>query len=250
MIWGAQSWAGPLLCGLGVVGLAGGGVVHGLWGKPAIWRTREWPGEDAPSRWERLSVHLVVMGAWSLWFGAFVWRGPAVAGWDVRLPGEAAWPVWAPAEWVYLLGYATPLVLAWIAPTRAVLRRVSVRLAWVAGVSGLCFWFLPVVSPPRAWESEGGGLTERLLAWELGRADFAAASLPSFHVLWALLLASVVAGRGGSWALAARVWPVVMSAACVLNGAHALADVAASWVVWAVVGRWGIKSQSAGGRGP
>ena len=46
------------------------------------------------------------------------------------------------------------------------------------------------------------------------------------------MIASVLAERGGRWARVAWIWPVVMSVACVLNGAHAVADVAASWVVW------------------
>ena len=54
-------------------------------------------------------------------------------------------------------------------------------------------------------------------------------SLPSFHVFWALLIASVVAERGGRWARVAWIWPVAMSVACVLNGARVVADVLVSW---------------------
>ena len=133
---------------------------------------------------------------------------------------------------MYACGYLTPLVIAWVAPTRGALRRYCARLAVLSVVSGLCFWLLPVVSPARAFEAGAGCGAERLLALELGRADFAAVSLPSFHVFWALLIASVVAERGGRWARVAWIWPVVMSAACVLNGAHAVADVVASWVIW------------------
>lgn len=243
----AQSFAGPTLVGLGLLGLACASVVHGAAGKPTLWTTRDASATERPSVWERLSVHLVAAGAWSLFFGYFVWRGPAVPAWDVRLPGEATWPVWAASEWVYVTGYLTPLVVAWLAPTRGALRRLCVRLGMLSVVSGLCFWLLPIVSPPRAWDAEAGGITTRLLAWELGRADFGAVSLPSFHVVWAMLLASVVAERGRAWKVAGWGLAVAMSAACVLNGAHAVLDVAASWVLWPVV-NWAMNrcSQSHG----
>ena len=236
MIGGAQSWAGPVLVGLGVAGGVLGALVHGLSRRPTLWAKALGTDAERPSVWERLSVHLLASGGWSLFFGLFVWRGPAVEGWDVRLPGEAEWPVWAGAEWVYVCGYLTPLVIAWVAPTRGALRRYCGRLAVLSVVSGLCFWLLPVVSPARAFEAGAESWIERLLELELGRADFGAVSLPSFHVFWAMLIASVVAERGGLWARVAWIWPVAMSVACVLNGAHAVADVAASWVVWVLVG--------------
>jgi hypothetical protein len=74
-----------------------------------------------------------------------------------------------------------------------------------------------------------------LLAWGLGRADFAAVSLPWFHVFWAMLIVSVVAERDARWARVAWLWPVAMSVVCVLNGAHAVLDVAASWLIWQVI---------------
>ena len=239
MIGSAQSFAGPALVGLGFLGFACGALVHGVLGRPTLWTSRAANGAEQPVVWERLSVHLIAVGAWSLFFGLFVWRGPAVEAWDVRLPGEANWPMWAWAEWIYVMGYLTPLVVAWVAPTRGALRRFCVRLCALSVVSGLCFWLLPVVSPPRVWDAAEGGITARLLAWELGRADFGAVSLPSFHVFWAMLLASVVAERGQAWRLAGYMWMLAMSVACVLNGAHAVVDVAASWMIWTLV-NWAI----------
>ena len=244
MIGGAQSFAGPVLVGLGLLGFACGAVVHGAAGRPTVWTTRGMNATERPAVWERLSVHLVVVGAWSLFFGLFVWRGPAVAAWDVRLPGEANWRVWPAAEWVYVMGYLTPLVVAWVAPTRGALRRFCVHLGVLSVVSGLCFWLLPIVSPPRAWNAGASGVTARLLSWELGRADFGAVSFPSFHVFWAMLIASVLAERGRGWKVAGWCWAVAMSVACVLNGAHAVLDVAASWAIWSLMSWAGIRRRS------
>jgi hypothetical protein len=235
MIWGAQSLAGPMLVMLGFWGCVCGAAIHGIAKKPTLWATRARPASETPSVWERLSVHLIVVGVWALFFGIFVWRGPAIEAWDVRLPGEARWPIWSMAEWIYVCGYVTPLVVAWVAPTRGGLRLFCVRLAGVSAVSGLCFWLLPIVSLPRAWTDGAGGVTARLLALDLGRADFGAVSFPSFHVFWAMLIAGAVAERGRGWRRAGYIWVIAMSIACVLNGAHAVVDVAAAWMMWPLI---------------
>ncbi len=231
--WEAQSLAGPVLCALGVTGLLLGGLVYGVLGKPVVFRSRENP-DQAPTAWERWSVHLLVIGAWSTGFGLIVWRGPAQPGWDVRLPGEAGWPVWPAAEWVYVTGYLTPLVISWLAPTRRALMRCAWELSALSLVSAVCFLALPICSPPRV-SPGGASLSNWLLTFETGRADFAAASLPSFHVFWAMMLASVLSARGRWSAVAGWSWAVAMSMACVVNGAHAVADVAASWVIYPLV---------------
>lgn len=229
----AASPVGPSLLALGLVALLAGGIVHGLAGWPTILPAR--PGEEQrpPMLAERISVHLLGYGVWAVGFGAVVWRGVPAGMIDVRLPFERRWPVIEEAEWVYLSVYLIPLAMPWLAPTRGVLRRYVRELGWLLLISVACFVVLPLGSPPRGFEP--GTLAGRILAWETGRADFASASFPSFHVFWGLLCARVLASRGRVIGAIGRTWAGAVAVSCLANGAHAIADVIASFAIYAAV---------------
>lgn len=226
----ASPW-GPALCAAGAVALAGAVVGHGLLRWPTI---LAWRGDTHPPTWpERLSLHLLIYGVWALGFGAAIWRGVPPGMIDVRFAFERRWPVIEAAEWIYVSVYLVPCVVPWIVSDRVALRRYALHLWWLLAISLLLFWLVPAGSPPRAFEPTS--LAGRLLAWETHRADFAAASLPSFHVFWALLCAAVLATRGRVARVAGWTWAAAVAVSCVANGAHALADVAASGVIYAAV---------------
>ena len=231
--WGAQSPVGPVLVTLGVVALAAGAVFHGLLGQPTILRGNSLRAADPPTFAERVSVHLLVYPIWAIAFGAVVWRGPTPGMLDVRLPFERTWPVIEAAEWVYLGVYVIPMTMPWLATRREALRIYSHRLLWLLALSLPCFWWLPVGAPPRGFEPVT--LAGEILAWETGRPDFAAASLPSFHVFWGLLVASLLATRSRVASAWGSAWAVAVAISCLANGAHAIADVVASLVIYAAV---------------
>jgi hypothetical protein len=54
-------------------------------------------------------------------------------------------------------------------------------------------------------------------------------------VFWGLLLAQLLPDRGRGWGWAGRVWAIAVSVACLANGAHAIVDVAASWLLFPVL---------------
>jgi hypothetical protein len=178
-------------------------------------------------------VHLFVAGGWSLVFGLIVILGPPSPAWDIRLPGEATWSVWQWTEYVYIAGYLTPLVIAWIPRTRKSLLRLAWTLALLTAVSTALFLLVPIAVPPRAFVPSS--LAGQLLAWETNRPDFAAASFPSFHALWAILFAQACSDRGRMSVALGWIWAGLMSIACVANGAHAVADVVASWLLNIVI---------------
>lgn len=223
---GADSAWGPALVALGGSCLLGATWIYGYGGKPTILRADETETARWPNVWERLSMHLVVYAVWAVAFGAVVWWGVPRGAKDVRLLGEANWPVIQNAEWVYLSSYLVPLTLPWLRVRRAALRRYAWDLGWTLAACVVVFVVLPVASPPRSFVPEGWA--GEILAWETSRADFAAASLPSFHVCWALLCARLLATQGGAWLEAGWGWALTVTVACVANGAHAVADVVAS----------------------
>jgi hypothetical protein len=231
--WGAASLVGPVLVITGVAALLAAIVAHGVLRWPTILETR--PGEDhAPPKWtERVSVHLLIYGGWAVGFGAMVWRGVPNGMIDVRFPFERDWPVIESAEWIYLSVYVVPLSLPWLPVTRGALRKYAINLWTLLAISAACYVVLPFGSPPRTFvpESTAG----RILAWETSRADFAAVALPSFHVFWGLLGATLLGtiGRTGKWI--GRGWATAVAFSCVATGAHALADIAASMVIYAAL---------------
>lgn len=226
------SAAGPVLIGLGLIGLTLSVALCRAQDVRRLMGARH--PDTPPTLRERLWVHLAVSGGWSFVFGLVVAHGPParLTAWDVRLPGEATWPVWQSAEFVYVLGYLTPLVVAWIPTSRAGLRTLAWSIIALTTGSAILFLSLPIATPPRPFVASSA--VGRLLAWETSRADFAAASLPSFHAIWAMLLAQACATRSPRWAKAGWTWAAFMSVACIANGAHAVADVVASWILYGV----------------
>lgn len=218
---------------MGGAGLVVAAWVHGLRGRPTILQKAPGKMEGPPGLWERVSIHLVVYPVWAIGFGGVVWRGVPSGMIDVRFDAEKSWLVVQGAEWIYLSSYAVPLVLPWVVENREALRRYALDLWWTLLVCLGVFLLAPVGAPPRRFSPDS--LAGNILAWETTRSDFAAASLPSFHVCWAMLGARLLASRGGGWTWAGWSWAAAVAFSCVANGAHAVADVVAAIAVFVLV---------------
>jgi len=122
-------------------------------------------------------------------------------------------------ESVYLAVAAAP----WLAPTRKDLRQLTIS-AWVAmAVVFPIYWFLPS-SAPRRLLLDNDWLTQ-ILRFER-TAYPPVAAFPSFHVIWALLVARLFRRR---WIGLSYVITVAVS--CVTTGMHYVADVVAALLV-------------------
>jgi|GEM_PF-4884667 len=229
----ASSPWGPVLCGLGLVGLVVALWVHCFAGKPTLFHPRASSTSEALSFWERLSVHLIVYDLWALAFGAVLWRGPAKNYLDTHLAFERSWAVYPAWEWLYVTVYFVPFLMPWLAPHRAALRRYVWQFSWISVISLTLYFALPFGSPPRPFVPDS--VAGHLLQWETQRPDFAAAALPSFHVFWALVCAGLLSARSPAWVVAGALWAVAATISCVANGAHAVLDVVASVVIYFVV---------------
>jgi PAP2 superfamily len=227
-----QYW-GPALCLLGAASILVAAVLRCLLPGPSVLSGQE--PTLPPTLAMRLEVYFGLHGLWAFLFGAVIWRGVRPDGIDLRTAAERRWSVWEPAEWIYLWAYLIPLVIPWLPRTRAALRQYSLLFLAVLAASLACFVLLPWYSPPRPFEPTSG--IGRILAWETGRANFAAASFPSFHVLWALFLAGVLAPFGRPFAWAGVLGVAAMMVACVANGSHAIVDVVASVLLY-LAARW------------
>jgi len=185
----------------------------------------------APSAWQRVAVYGLVLGPWLVVYEAMagLFQG---RGFDTYLPIERHW---APIEWTALLyagAYAWVALAPLAARSQAALRRF-VRDGWVGSAFIFwCFLVLPLTATPRPFAVASG--LGRLLEFDRAH-DTVFCAFPSFHVFWPFLAARLWAGRlptAVAYGLAA-----LMAASCVTTGMHSLADVAAGFVVFAVVNR-------------
>lgn len=168
-------------------------------------------GEGKPYPWERFSVYLLALLPWMLLYEAlelFGFRSVlGVSDWDFGFALRAgAWGmlVYGSAGFLALL---TPLVVE----HRTALRRLAVT--GLIGLGALLFVYVaaPVTIGP----------------------------LAGFHVLWPLICVEAWWSRGRAWGIAAAVWAVLIAAACVTTGMHALVGVLLGAALFAGVRSYG-----------
>jgi len=140
--------------------------------------------------------------------------------------------------------YASAYPLAALAPlvagTSRDLRRFSVRVLLAMAVVFPIYLALPLIALPRPFSPHTP--LGFLVAWER-TLDTPAEAFPSFHVILSVLAAEVFVSRLPRLKLLWRAWAAAVAASCVATGMHGIADVAAGFVVAALVMRaealWG-----------
>ncbi|MEM8712974.1 MAG: prolipoprotein diacylglyceryl transferase family protein, partial [Planctomycetota bacterium] len=159
------------------------------------------------------------------------------------LPFEAGWPLVPWSEVIYASAYlAVPLAFL-VAPTSTDLRELCAAALWATGLIGLLWWTLPFVAEPRALDGLEPSFFVDLLALERAYDDpVGLGAMPSFHVTWAFLAASVMRhphrGRLGERSLAGLLpwgWAILVGISCVTTGMHAAVDVVAGALVFLFV---------------
>lgn len=225
-----MSFLGPLLIGVGIASLA---LLP-----PLIWILRKLPPfARGQSIWrttlDQAYPPFLAYAVWSIFFGLIILRGLPPGATDIRFDWEKSWPVVEQAEWIYISVYFIPFLVPFMARRPRDISAFVANLLVLLSISLVLFLVLPWISPPRPFEPTTA--IGRLLAWETSRPDFAAASFPSFHVFWAFLCAQAIATRGIAWGIGAWIWAIAVACACVLTGAHGIADVAVSAVIFPLV---------------
>jgi len=186
----------------------------------------------------RLAVLPFLFVPWLLLYEWVVYLGPLRGSFETYLPGELHWPIWQWTELLYLSPYVLVTIAPFLAPTRAALWRF-VSAAVIAIVIGMLFFLLvPALSTPRPFHATNM-LGRMMLVDRMLDRNNGSASLPSFHVVWAFLGASVFAQCqrrrvlcAGCWA-----WATLVAASCVFTGMHSLIDVVAGFVLFLLVQR-------------
>jgi protein-S-isoprenylcysteine O-methyltransferase Ste14 len=190
-------------------------------------------GIDAPGRWERASVFLLVFGPWLLAYYGVQWLGVPRDAIHIELAFEKNLPVIGWTESVYALTYVfvplTPLLLA----TRESLRRFALA-GFVSTVVVTLLWVsIPVVVSYRPFEPAGwlGRMLQHERATSSGTAAF-----PAFHVLWAMIAADawrdIARTRRRVWAAAGWTIAALIAVSCVTTGMHTALDIVAAALIF------------------
>jgi len=181
------------------------------------------PADDdaAPSTIERLRFVLLVLLPWVVAYELTI-RLP-LHGTGFGFSFEARLPIFSWTTVVYQSLYVLVAVVPWLARTRRDLRKLMIS-GWTAtAVIFPFYWLIPSSAPRRPIPDYGW--TAWLLTFERNTYPPAAA-FPSFHVLWAVIVARVFRPR---WLGASYVAAVAVS--CVTTGMHYICDVLAALAI-------------------
>jgi membrane-associated phospholipid phosphatase/protein-S-isoprenylcysteine O-methyltransferase Ste14 len=198
-----------------------GGIVSG---------DRFLPADDssAPSRQERIRCLLTTLFPWLILYEGVVHRGIPAHAIVAYLPFEQHLPVLPWTEIFYVSVYPAVLLAFFAVSTRATLRLLCIRALVSMAVVIPLFLSISLISPPRPFVS--ASFLGNLLNSERG-FDSAAAAFPSYHVIWAFLVAEAMGG-GIRWQrILWRAWAILVSVSCLTTGMHALIDVVGGLLV-------------------
>ncbi|MBZ5589772.1 MAG: prolipoprotein diacylglyceryl transferase [Acidobacteriia bacterium] len=185
-------------------------------------------GAAAPTLADRVSTLVLVLLPWLLLYEAVLALGLPPDAVSAYARFELGWPVQEWTEILYASTYVVVVLAPFMATRRGDLRRFAVR-GWAAtGIVTLLYLAVPLVAPPRAFTPHGTMGQLLLLERSL---DSAAGAFPSFHVIWAVFAASLLAASRPRLRPVFWGWALAVAGSCLTTGMHALADVVAGLVL-------------------
>jgi prolipoprotein diacylglyceryltransferase/protein-S-isoprenylcysteine O-methyltransferase Ste14 len=221
---------------------------------PAAARACRWlpdASDEPPEALDYVRCYLFLFLPWIALYELVISIGVPHDAVDVQFAFERAWPIVNWTEALYASIYVAAAIAPLLAPTRRALRLFMIR-GWIATALIMPLYLaLPTLAPRRPL-AVSSPLT-RLLAWERHTYPPVAA-LPSFHAIWAVLIAALVAPRRawdpaslpaeasakagagfGAWRASWWTWVLAVTISCVTIGMHALVDVIAGLAAGAVL---------------
>jgi protein-S-isoprenylcysteine O-methyltransferase Ste14 len=171
--------------------------------------------ESRPTQSERFRFLLQVVIPWVALY-EFTIRLP-LPGTRFGFAFEDRLPIISWTTLIYESTYVAVVLAPWCARTRAGLRRLTIS-AWFAMLLVFPFyWLVPSGAPRRPLLAEDW--ISNLL--HLERATYPpVAALPSFHVVWAILVSRLYRPRWLGW-----IYVTTVAVSCITTGMHYIADV-------------------------
>jgi protein-S-isoprenylcysteine O-methyltransferase Ste14 len=187
---------------------------------------------SAPPGWERLRFMVLVLLPWLALYEAILALGTPSDAVSTFLPFEKKLPVWTWTESIYASTYVVTILAPWLVRSRQRLRRLATG-AWVSmAVIFPVYLVFPLIAEPRPMT--GSGIWADLLLLER-RFDAATAAFPSYHVVWAGLVAVALADNRGIRRAVAYAWAAAVAISCVTTGMHSVLDVVAGVAMFLIV---------------
>lgn len=185
-----------------------------------------------PTNWNRLSIYLLVILPWIVVYESFVFLGIPLDAINAFLPFEEGLPVYEWTEAIYASTYLLVLVAPLVALKQYQLREFAISGLVATAAIAILFFVVPVIAPPRPFNPTTA--LGQLLQWERAM-DSPAAALPSFHVVWALIAATLYVRVAPKLRLLWYGWAIAIAISCITTGMHAAIDVAAGLAVFLIV---------------
>ncbi|HEY3287189.1 MAG TPA: prolipoprotein diacylglyceryl transferase family protein [Gemmatimonadaceae bacterium] len=188
---------------------------------------------DAPSPWHRAAIYVLVFIPWLVIYLAVEFLGAPAGAPSSSLPIDDAIPVMPWTALIYESVYPMVVLAPLFARRQRDLRRFARRGLWAIAIIIPFYLIVPIVYEPRP--IPGTGFFQAWLGLERA-INSPLTAFPAFHMVWACIAASLYAAtyrRGWlMWLLAAAI-----GVSCATVGIHALADVIAAVVVFALLVR-------------
>jgi prolipoprotein diacylglyceryltransferase/protein-S-isoprenylcysteine O-methyltransferase Ste14 len=184
--------------------------------------------------WDRVACYLLVLLPWVVLYQAVEYLGVPSDARSAYLSWESHLSVvpWMEALYVFTYPY---VLLAPLSPARRRdLRRFALQGLVATAVIIPIYLLLPLVAAAKPVPE--GSIWSPLMRWERLN-DQPVTAFPAFHVVWACIASRLYSAafrraRWVFWVIAAGI-----AASAVLTGMHAVLDVAAAFVVYAVIAR-------------
>ena len=186
-----------------------------------------------PTTRDRIRCYLTVLLPWFLLYESVIALGVPGDAMVAYFPFEAHWPVLPWTEVLYGSVYVVVLLAPLIIRTRHDLRMFSIRALLSMLVVFPIYLAVPLIAPPRSFIITG--TIGHVLSFDRLH-DGAAAAFPSYHVIWAYVVAGAL-GRKTRQRLLWFLWATLVAVSCLTTGMHAVVDVIAGLAVALLVTR-------------
>lgn len=217
---------------------------YGRLGRP--WLRLPDASDTPPTVRDRLGVVLLVLAPWLLFYLAIEFLGAPPDARSTYAAWEHAIPVIPWTSSLYAAVYIVVVLAPFVLRSNRVLRAFALDGRWATGLILPLYVLLPFVAVAKPVPA--GSIWSAVMEWERS-GDSPATAMPAFHLVWMLIAARAY---GAEWPRSRWFWRALSGAvgvSCVTTGMHAVADVAAGAVVFAVVVHrgaiWGAVRRSA-----